>query len=105
MILKSRWEVCPDSGSSCHSLANVIDAVRKKPIIAAVRARSNSTMSLFNYCCGVNQGSAISITTMPANHAGEIIDFSNTLYLGGPYWVIKNTRGNEWREIGYFRIA
>ncbi len=84
--------------------SEVMEAVRRGPVIAAVRVGSNSATSLLNYRCGVYVGSSVSATTLPANHAVEIVDYS-VPYDGVSYWVVKNTWGMDWGEGGYFRVA
>lgn len=80
---------------------DVISALEQGPVFATMRV---NRCEFGTYRCGVFCDRPLS-SSFQANHAVEVVDYSNYNFTGTPYWVVKNSMGTDFGEGGYFRIA
>jgi C1A family cysteine protease len=82
--------------TTVRSEAAFQSALVRGPIVIAMHVNA----VFHTYAQGIFDGSC----TGSANHAVLLVGY-NTSETGVPYWIIRNSWGNEWGEQGYVRIV
>ena len=79
--------------------SEIIDALKQGPIIASMFVPKSFLM----YRCGIYCSTSNDLDSIIGTHTVEIVDYGNTTE-GVNFWVVKNSKGVQSGEKGYFRI-
>ena len=80
-----------------YSNTALMTAVAQQPVSVAIEA---DTFAFQYYKSGIISGTACGTNL---DHAVLIVGYGTSSGVG--YWIVKNSWGTSWGELGYFRVA